>query len=281
VLEVDGVHIRQVDGPIVGREVYVQQLHTPEQVAWAKAHHQRSFGAGALVTVADLDVTVDEQSLGLHLRSWSKRCSAALGLVAACLDERATHRLLFENLNVFGPDGSIFGVVDVANSVRSFGPDRLWDDRSRDLLQAVEADDPLRTAFRWFLRAVISGPGETGLLMLATTIESLVNDPGAGKSAFDVKRIREAFAKAGGQEDALDLDVGRCAGLRAEVVHKGVEEDSKLRAAWYSLELIARTILRDRLLYDSPWPLQPGAGAEVVPWRTTIERHFVEGRETR
>ncbi len=279
-LEVDGVHVHQLEGPVEAREVFIQQLPTPERVSWAKAYHQHAFGIGALVTLADLHVTVDEQALGLHMGRWSKQCSAALGLVAACLDERATYRLLVENLIVYETDGSIAGVADVAPGIRTFGPFRDWDHAAKDALEALEPDDALRTACRWFLRAVVSGPGETGMLWLATTIESLVNEPGTGKPAFDVKRIHEAFQAAGGNETELPLGIGRCAGLRAQIVHKGTEEDENLRAAWYSLETVARTLLRDRFAYSSPWPLHPGQGAEELPWDTVIERHFLYGEET-
>ncbi len=279
-LQVDGVHIHQVDGPIDGREVYIQQLPTPGRVSWVKAHHQRPFGTGGLLTLAELHLTVEEEALGLRMGRWSKQCSAALGIVAACLDERATYRLLVENLIVYESDGSIAGVADVAPRIRNFGPERGWDQKSRDALEALEPDDALRTACRWFLRAIVSGPSETGLLMLATTIESLVNDASTGKPAFDVRGIREAFESAGGVEADLQLDIGRCAGLRAQIVHKGIEEDDNLRAAWYSLEMMARTLLRDQLSYSSPWPFDPGDGAESLPWRTVIERHFINGRET-
>jgi hypothetical protein len=219
-LEVGGVQVHQLEGPIEAREVFIQQLPTPEQVSWVKAHHQHGFGIGALVTLADLHVTVDEQ-LGLHMGRWKKQCSAALGLVAACLDERGTYRLLVENLIVYETDGSIAGVVDVAPSIRTFGPSREWNQAASDALEGLQSDDALRTACRWFLRAVVSGPGEAGLLWLATTIESLVNDPAVGKPAFDVKRIRQAFEIAGGKESELPLGIGRCAGLRAQIVHKG------------------------------------------------------------
>jgi hypothetical protein len=38
-------------------------------------------------------------------------------------------------------------------------------------------------------------------------------------------------------------------------------------------------LLRDQLSYNSPWPLEPGHGAESVPWHTAVERHFIDGRE--
>lgn len=276
---VDGVRVHQVEGPVEGRDVYINQRPTPGKLAWTKAHHQRQFGVGSLVTLADLEISIPDEPLAKVMRSCSDRCSAGLGLLAACLDERATFRVLFENLIVFNPSGDIWGVADHVKGVRNFGPDREWGQSARADLEALSLSDHLRTACRWFLRGVQSGPSESAFMFLATAIESLVNDPDVGKAAFDVKAIREAYEAAGGQEDGLPMGIGPCAGLRGEVIHKGVDDDDKLRSAWYSLERVARLLLRDKLGYESPWPLDPSEGVEGVREEEVRERHFFDGSE--
>lgn len=122
----------------------------------------------------------------------------------------------------------------------------------------------------------MGGPSESGLLFLATSIESVVNDPGAGKSgaSFNPDRIRTAFADAGGDESQLELDIGRCAGLRAQVVHHGVEDHEQLRSGWYTLEWVARTLLRHELNMVEVWPIHPSSGLEVNTTEWVNERHF-------
>jgi hypothetical protein len=278
-LSVDGVTIRQTEGPVDGREVYIQQLPIENTLAWQKAHHQSQFGVGGYVTLADLPLFVDQALLGRQMVESSKRCTAALGLVAACLDERATFRHLFDNLILFDDEGNIVGVLDHVGGVRNFGPTRDWSDAAQDALQTIELADELRASCRWFLKGVVGGPSEDGIMFLATALESIVNDPSAGKQSFDVKAIRSRFEAAGGNESDLPLDIGRCAGMRARVIHKGLEDDAQVRPTWYSLERIARTLLRKALGYDSPWPLDPSEGMVSVTHEFVSDRQYVNGQE--
>lgn len=278
-LSIDGVRICQVEGPIEGREVFVQQKPTPGKLTWLKAHHQRSFGAGTILTLADLPVSLETEMVGGLMTQWSNRCHAALGILAACLDERSTYKLLFENLFVFDRNGELEGVLDHVVGVRNFGPQRSLPQDSKNDLQGLTLSEELRTAFRWFLKGVKGGPSESGVIFFSTAIESLVNDPDAGKPYFDVKGIREAFAEVGGDEAGLPAHIGRCAGLRARIVHQGVENDEALRKVWYSLEWITRSLLRSRLSSECPWPLNPSEGVQSISAERTHDRHYLEGKE--
>lgn len=278
-LTVDEVKIYSVVGPMEAREVYVQQLPTPGLLTWAEAHHQREVGIGTILIVADLPVTLSDESLGADMVAWSRRCQASMGLIAACLDERLAGQLLVENLIVLDESGEVVGVADHVVGIRNYGVDRTWSIDYQQALEGLEPSEAARSACRWFLRGVANGPSETGILNLATCIESLVNDPNAGKPAFHVAAIREMYEAAGGSDGELPLSIGLCAGLRAEIVHKGTEDHDRLRAGWYSLERVARLLLRSKLEYNSPWPIDPSEGVDALLDEVVTDRHFQDGLE--
>jgi len=73
-----------------------------------------------------------------------------------------------------------------------------------------------------------------------------------------VRRVEDALAEAGLALNQLPLSIGRLAGLRAEVVHKGIEQPELLYAGFYELEALARLLLRHRLgVAEGAWPLVP------------------------
>ncbi len=275
-LVVDGVRVAQQEGPIDIREVLITQLPTNEDVVFSKAHHNKVVGAGGFLTIADLDVRIPGELMGKAMIDWSRRCSGALGLLACALDERATFKKAGENLIVHDANGEVIAVADCTPAVRNFGPNREITPDNAQLLASADLTDHIRTACRWFLRGVTGGPSEDGVLLLATAVESLVNDPNDGKSgsSFNPRKIRAAFVGAGGDESDLQLDIGRCAGLRARVVHHGVEDHEQLRAGWYALELVARTLMRHELHLDHVWPVNPGSGFGVRIRGFVFDRHF-------
>lgn len=66
----------------------------------------------------------------------------------------------------------------------------------------------------------------------------------------------------------FSVSVGRLAGLRAEVVHGGLESPELLRDGYYELEVMARLLLRHRLrLGPGGWPLNPSAPNLKAPLR--------------
>ena len=81
---------------------------------------------------------------------------------------------------------------------------------------------------------------------------------GKGDNRPHVRRVEDALAEAGLALNQLPLSIGRLAGLRAEVVHKGIEQPELLYAGFYELEALARLLLRHRLdIAEGAWPLEP------------------------
>ena len=116
-------------------------------------------------------------------------------------------------------------------------------------------------------------------------MEALAPPTGKGDSRPEVRRVEETLTEAGLALDQLELSVGRLAGLRADVVHKGMEQPELLYAGFYELEALARLLLRHRLGgVQGAWPLtpsdsmlRPGLQGVVERWlrnraRTTMQR---------
>jgi hypothetical protein len=105
-------------------------------------------------------------------------------------------------------------------------------------------------------------------------MEALAPPTGKADTRPEVRRVEEALTEAGLALDQLELPVsiGRLAGLRADVVHKGMEQPELLHAGFYELEALTRLLLRHRLgIVQGACPLTP---SESMP-RTA--RHATGG----
>jgi hypothetical protein len=95
-------------------------------------------------------------------------------------------------------------------------------------------------------------------VFLWIAMKALAPPTGKGDTRTDVRRVEDALTEAGLALDQLQLSIGRLAGLRAEVVHKGIEQPELLYAGFYELEALARLLLRHRLgVAQGAWPLEP------------------------
>jgi hypothetical protein len=95
-------------------------------------------------------------------------------------------------------------------------------------------------------------------VFLWIAMEALAPPTGKGDNRPHVRRVEDALAEAGLALDQLQLSIGRLAGLRAEVVHKGIEQPELLYTGFYELEALARLLLRHRLgIAEGAWPLMP------------------------
>jgi hypothetical protein len=89
-------------------------------------------------------------------------------------------------------------------------------------------------------------------------MEALAPPTGKGDTRTHVRRVEDALAEAGLALDQLQLSIGRLAGLRADIVHKGMEQPELLYAGFYELEALVRLLLRKRLgVAEGAWPLMP------------------------
>jgi hypothetical protein len=127
---------------------------------------------------------------------------------------------------------------------------------------------------------VQSGPTPDAFVFLWIAMEALAPPTSKGDTRSDVRRVEEALTEAGVALDQLELSIGRLAGLRADIVHKGIEQPELLHAGFYELEALARLLLRHRLgVVEGAWPLVPG-DSMLRPGLQGVERWLRDRSKT-
>ena len=260
-LRIGQVDVRVVDGPVVTqRTAMVQQPGLfPTFEKWME---HMSVGAGRPITLFTLEVTIPDREVEKASASWRAEALAAAGFLAMVLDERLVQQQILEDVSVFDSDANVFAQVDFAAGIRTFEPSHPWfADYEQELGQFTRHQDPrLRTACRWYLRAVTVGPTADGIVLLWVTLESLVPAGGGGRSRNEVKAVEEALRRADPTLDPqgmIEPSIGQLAGLRARIVHQGAEEDALVRPGYYTLESLCRLLLRHEFRVTAGWPYFP------------------------
>jgi hypothetical protein len=267
VIKIGPVEITQQAGPIWTQHTYIRQ-RPGWRPHYDKTMHQGylQVGQGLLLTLAELPVVVpSSQHIQGALAQWRDQVLAAVSILAALLDERVAQRELLEDLIVYDSTGfRPWASVDTEVRVRDFLPKKQVLPEQRQLLEQLASFDVSQEraelgAGRWYLRAVQSGPTPDAVVFLWIAMEALAPPTGKGDTRSDVRRVEEALTEAGLALDQLELSIGRLAGLRADIVHKGIEQPDLLHAGFYELEALTRLLLRHRLgVVHGAWPLIPG-----------------------
>lgn len=267
-LQVGAVRIIQTDGP-----VWTQTTHITQQPGYRPVYRKwmdhQPVGTGYRVTVCLMAVTLTD-NLSLSMVRWRDEALAALSVLVALFDDRIVQRELAEDViahNV-GPNNETH-VIDARMGVREYPPTSRVRRADRPALASLaridtSRDDPVLAAGRWYLRAATNGPSPDAIVHLWIALEAL-SKPAWGaklsktdKKRTDVEWVERAVAATGFDPSLLDPSLGRLAGLRAEIVHGGVESPTLLRPGYYTLEAMARLLLRARLgTGPAGWPLQP------------------------
>jgi hypothetical protein len=147
------------------------------------------------------------------------------------------------------------------------------------------ARSPLRA--RWYLRAAQLGPIADAVVFFWIALEALAKPPygtklsGKEKKRSDVAWVEKAVSEAGLDPAQVSPTIGRLAGLRAEVVHGGVEQPELLHEGYYALEQLVRLLIRQRLgVAPLGWPISPDRSNLRPPLRQLAER-LHQASETR
>jgi hypothetical protein len=282
VVKIGPVEITQQAGPIWTQHTYIRQ-RPGWRPRYDKTMHQGylQVGQGLQLTLAELPVVVPRsQHLQGGLAQWRDQVLTAVSILAAVLDERVAQRELLEDLIVYDSTGSRpWAAIDIGVRVRDFLPKKRALSQQWQLLEQLASFDLSQEraelgAGRWYLRAVQSGPTPDAVVFLWIAMEALAPPTGKADTRPEVRRVEEALTEAGLALDQLELPVsiGRLAGLRADVVHKGMEQPELLYAGFYELEALTRLLLRHRLgIVQGACPLTP---SESMP-RTA--RHATGG----
>jgi len=123
-----------------------------------------------------------------------------------------------------------------------------------------------------------SGPVADAVVFLWIALEALAKPPYGTKlnkkekKRTDVGWVEMAVSGAGLNPDRVSPTIGRLAGLRAEVVHGGVEHPELLHEGYYALEQLVRLLIRHRLgISPLGWPLSPDHSNLRPPLRKIAE----------
>lgn len=260
-------------GPVTVQSTYVMQVsdHPGEsdkigyETRYEKITHRRDVGRGRALTVVVRPFYANLERLLSDMEILERESLAALGSVAAVFDERFALEELGENLVLMDSSEVVpERFVDVSWRVRSYRPDVAFPEQPPELAPSA-VSPPVNQAARWYLKGSREGPTADGVMWLCTAIESLV-EPLPGQSRrFNRKAIEAAIIGAQDDPHRFQPDIGRVAGLRASVVHEGMEDPELLHDGFYVLEEIARLLIRHRLSFDAGWPLRPSDDEERSP----------------
>lgn len=273
------VRIRQMDGPL-----WTQRTHITQQPGWRPIYEKwmehRPVGAGYRLTVCTLPVLL-ASNMSASMTRWRDEVLAAMSLLVSLLDERLAQVELLEDVIAYDlRPGEKTSVFDLRTRLREFTPLNRVRAPELQALQSlssidVSSEDPLLAAGRWYLRAAQSGPTPDAVVFLWIALEALSKPrwgtklSKAHKKLSDVGWAEKAVSRAGLDPSLISPDLGRLAGLRAEIVHGGVESPALLRDGFYELEAVVRLLLRHQLgLIGAGWSLRPN-----IPSETGLRRH--------
>jgi hypothetical protein len=269
--------VHQTTGPVWTQNTRIQQK-PGVRPTYEKYTDRVPVGEGVELTVALLEVVLPEDLIGA-IGEWELENQAAVGALVAVLDERIAQEQLAQDLVILDrdSDGSYRGADHVAR-VREFPPtssvfptDRIALRRLRAL--SLSDKQAVASGARWYLKAAQAGPTPDAIVFLWIALEALAKPPfgsrltAAQRRLSDVRWVEQAVERAGRNPGDLTPSVGRLHGLRAAVVHGGLEAPEDLRQGFYTLEAIARLLLRDRLGVRTSFPLRPNASNWIPPLR--------------
>jgi hypothetical protein len=193
----------------------------------------------------DADVSAD-------LPGWRDVVAETVGLVAVVIDERVAQELLHEDVVFLQADEPVHS-ADMLQALRHFLP---YEVRGLELeaLERIAASSAviapeLRTAARWYLKGAQAGPVADAVIYFWIALEALT--PGEQQA---VKSLETMLVEAGWNMEDADPELGKMAGLRADIVHHAVEDPARIREGYYRLEAAVRVLLRRGLNVISSWP---------------------------
>lgn len=264
--------------------IWTQRTHVLQKPGWRPTYVKHmdqdtlEVATGYDLTVCTIDVEVPEDLVSA-MREWRDEALAAVGFVVAILDERIAQEVIAEDLLLFDETGEAKGAADHVQQVRAFPPQQRVVEEHRRILKGLAevdpaASNPLVAAARWYLRAAQGGVTPDSIVFLWIALEALAKPPygtklnKSEKKLSDVEWVERAVGDTGLDPGIVEPTIGRLAGLRAEIVHGGVETPALLREGYYVLEALTRLLIRHRLSTGSmAWPAFPDEPNLVGPLR--------------
>ena len=280
-LNVGRVSVEHLMGPVEAQRTTIVQEPglRPRFVKWME---RPLVGEGRRVTIYSL-TTVLPVDIDSALPLCRNEALAAAGFLAMMLDERIAQEQILEDLSV-PVDGGIVR-IDSVRKVRTFEPSNPWfDEFEVDLARfgSPDVSPRLQAACRWYLRAVTAGPTAEGFVLLWVVLECVLPAPGGGQSRNEVREVESALRRADPTLDPSTMitpSIGRLAGLRAQIVHQGIEVDVMISDGYYTLESLARLLLRHEFSVTHGWPYFPAESMLAEPLRSMDRPPETEWRD--
>jgi hypothetical protein len=248
-LTVGDIAVEFVHGPVRAQQTLLRQRFGVP-VIFDKSMRREEVAANEVITLLSITTTPPE-NLEDGFAVWRPRALAAAGMLAAVLDERVAGREVLEDAIVFHK-GEFVGAADMRGRVRTYLPfevnpaDQLALDRLAELT-ASEAS-PVARAARLYRRAALEGPTADAYAMLWVAAECFSEHRSPSK-----KDIEKALKAGGMDPDGLPISIGRLIELRGKIQHHGVESDDRLTMAFYEMEAVVRTLIRQEAEIEGGW----------------------------
>lgn len=268
-LSIGDTQITFVRGPLRAQETRIrQQFGLP--VVFDKVMQRITIGDGEIIALVTL-TTDPPADLEVGFAEWRAQALAAAGMLAAILDERVAGRELFEDAVLYR-DGSFVGAADMRGKVRTYLPFEInkSDQQALDLLANLSASEssPVARAARLYRRAALEGPTADAYAMLWVAAECF-----SEKRSPSRKDIEKALNEAGINPEGFPISVGHLIDLRGKIQHHGVESDDRLATAFYEMEAVVRTLIRQSAgIAGGWWPASDNPAGFADPFDAAVAK---------
>lgn len=154
--------------------------------------------------------------------------------------------------------------------VRSFLPYEVKapDRKALEDLSSLSASESsaVARAARLYRRAALEGPTADAYAMLWVAAECFSEHRSPSR-----KDIEAALSRAGLDPDSLPIKIGRLIELRGKIQHHGVEIDDRLTTAFYEMEAVVRTLIREGAeLKGGWWPAADNVAGFAEPFPASV-----------
>lgn len=227
-----------------------------------------TLGDGEVITLITISTTPPEE-LEAGFAEWRAQALAAAGMLAAVLDERVAGKELFEDAVLYR-ESTFVGAADMRGMVRSYLPYEVKppDQQALEVLATLSASESsaVARAARLYRRAALEGPTADAYAMLWVAAECFSQHRSPSK-----KDIESALGAAGIDPASFPVSVGHLIDLRGKIQHHGVESDDRLRTAFYEMEAVVRTLIRqDAGIEGGWWPASDNPAGFAEPFDAAV-----------
>ncbi len=149
--------------------------------------------------------------------------------------------------------GQPLSSADARTRLRTFLPFDVTDEERKALREFAELQTaeltPLAEAARWYLRGAQEGPAADAIVYFWIAIEALTPH-----RTTSPKTVEAMLVSAGFDPDTFgEPNLGRLAGLRADIVHSGSRNHPLIETGYYRLETVVRVLIRAAAGISSSW----------------------------